>query len=93
MPNPQEIKITDNIPGAEYTNLMQVNHNKEEFQLYFMNVSPPTGKMVSKIITNPGHYKRMVSAMTENLSKYEEKFGAIDQTEPMKYEPSPELLK
>ena len=70
MPNEQtEIKIADNIPGAEYTNMMQVGHAKEEFRLIFMNVMPPSGKVVSKIITTPGHFKRIIAAMQENLQK------------------------
>jgi hypothetical protein len=47
---PQEIKIADNVPGAEYTNLAQINHTREEFQMVFMNVMPPSGRVVGKII-------------------------------------------
>lgn len=38
---------------------------------------PPSGRVVSKLITTPSHFKRMISAMNENLKKYEEQFGAI----------------
>jgi len=78
-PQPQEIKIADNIPGAEYTNLAQINHNREEFMMMFANILPPSGKVVAKIITSPGHFKRMIMAMQENLKKYEEKFGIIKE--------------
>ena len=77
----QEIKIADNIPGAEYSNMMQVRHNKDEFQLIFMNVMPPSGRVAAKIMTTPGHMKRIASAMQENLKKYEDQFGAIDEAE------------
>lgn len=76
---PQEIKIADNIPGAEYANAAQINHNKDEFHLVFFTLSGPTGRVVSKVITSPGHYKRMVAAMSENLKKYEENFGEIKE--------------
>jgi len=76
-----QIKIVDNIPGTEYTNMMQVRHNKDEFQMIFLNVMPPTGKTVSKIVTSPGHMKRIVMALQENLKKYEEQFGKIDESE------------
>jgi hypothetical protein len=76
-----EIKIADNIPGAEYANLMKVGHNKEEFQLIFMNVMPPSGRVVGKIVTSPGHFKRMVSAMQENLKMYEDKIGKVEEAE------------
>lgn len=75
----QEIKIADNIPGAEYTNLAQINHNKEEFQLIFANIVPPSGRVVAKVITTPGHFKRIIAAMQDNLKKYEEKFGPVEQ--------------
>lgn len=80
-PKGQEIKIADNIPGAEYSNFMQVNHNKEEFQLIFGNVIPPSGRVVSKVITTPGHLKRMISVLQENLKKYEEQFGEIKEAD------------
>lgn len=73
----QQIKIADNIPGAEYTNFANISHNQEEFQLMFANVMPPAGKVVGKLITTPGHFKRIVAAMNDNLKKYEEQFGEI----------------
>jgi len=76
----QEIKIQDNIPGAEYSNLMQVRHNKDEIMLMFANVMPPTGKTVAKVVTNPSHFKKIVNALQDNLKKYEEKYGIIEQS-------------
>ncbi len=77
--NPQEIKIADNFAGAEYTNMAQFNHNKEEFQLVLFNLVSGSGRVVSKIVTNPSHFKRMVLAMQDNLKKYEDAFGRIDE--------------
>ncbi len=79
----QEIKIADNIPGAEYANFMQVNHNKEEFQIIFGNILPPSGRVVSKVLTTPGHFKKIISAMQDNLKKYEEKFGEVKESASM----------
>ena len=73
----REIRIADNIPGAEYANAMQVNHSAEEFQLMFLNLMAGTGRTTGKIITSPGHFKRMVAALADNLKKYEERFGEI----------------
>ncbi len=77
----QQIKIADNIPGAEYANAMQANHNKDEFQIMFLNLMGASGRVTGKIITNPGHFKRMIAAMDENLKKYEEKFGEVKESE------------
>ena len=72
-----EIKIADNIPGGQYANAMQARHNQDEFLLNFLNITPPNGRVSGKIMTSPGHFKRFVNAMQENLKKYEETFGEI----------------
>lgn len=77
----QELKIADNIAGAEYANLAQISHNKEEFRLMFAHIFETTGKVAGKITTSPGHFKRMLSAMQENMEKYEAQFGAIEEAE------------
>lgn len=76
----QQIKLADNIPGTEYTNLMQVSSTKDEFHLIFMNAFGPTGKVVGKIVTSPGHFKRMISAMQEQLKKYESEHGEVSES-------------
>ncbi|MFA5076715.1 MAG: DUF3467 domain-containing protein [Patescibacteria group bacterium] len=78
---PQEIKLADNIAGAEYANLMQVSHTKEEFMMMFANIAGLSGRVVGKIITSPGHLKRIIKALQENLKMYEDKFGSIQEAE------------
>jgi len=80
---PQQIQIKakdDDLKGA-YSNLMQVLHTKEEFVLDFFLVSPPTGVLASRVIMSPGHLKRMIKALLDNVAKYEEKFGKIEEAE------------
>ncbi len=84
MNNPQEIKIkvADEELKGKYANFMRVSHTKEEFVLDFANVLPNEGgMMVARIITSPGHLKRIVSALSENLKRYEENFGKIEQSQ------------
>ena len=83
---PMEVKIQDNFAGGEYANAMQVSHNKEEFLIHFMNIIPPSGRVCGKIITSPGHLKRMISALSDNLKKYEANFGQVEQAESPKSE-------
>jgi len=78
---PQEIRIQDNFQGGEYANAMQIFHKKEEFILTFMNILPPAGRVCGKIITNPGHLKRMIAALQDNLSKYESRFGKVEEAQ------------
>jgi len=79
-----QIKATDEKLKGEYSNVMQILHTKEEFVLDFLNVFPPTGTLNSRIIVSPGHFKRMVKAMDENLKKYEEINGKIEEVEAQK---------
>lgn len=77
----QQIQIKDGFAGGEYANGMQVAHTKEEFLITFLNIVPPSGRVTGKIISSPGHIKRMISALTDNLKKYEEKFGPVETAE------------
>lgn len=77
----RQIKIADNIPGAEYANAMQINHNKDEMHLMFLNIMGMSGRVTGKLITSPGHFKRMIGAMQENLKKYENTFGEVKVTD------------
>lgn len=76
-----QIKATDEKLKGEYSNMMQIMHTKEEFVMDFLNVFPPTGTLNSRIIVSPGHFKRMVKAMDENLKKYEASNGAIAESD------------
>lgn len=76
-----QIKATDEVLRGLYSNMANILHTKEEFVLDFMNVFPPTGTLNSRIIVSPGHFKRMVAAMAENLKKYETQFGNVEASE------------
>ena len=77
----QEIQI--NFPpdkqGGVYANNMVVAHSKEEFILDFMLVAPPNGVVNARIIMSPGHVKRVIAALAQNLKHYEEKFGRVEE--------------
>jgi len=78
-----QIKVSDEVLKGTYANAMQVLHSKEEFVLDFMNLSPHQGVGVvgSRVIMSPGHLKRVISALAENLKKYEDQFGKIEEAE------------
>ncbi len=76
-----QIKASDEKLKGEYSNMMQILHTKEEFVLDFLNVFPPTGTLNSRVILSPGHFKRMIKAMGENLQKYETMHGKIEEAE------------
>lgn len=76
-----QIKTSDEILRGNYSNMANILHTKEEFVLDFMNVFPPTGTLNARVIVSPGHFKRMLVAMTENLAKYESQFGSVAPSE------------
>jgi hypothetical protein len=80
-PAKKEIKITfpESLRGGAYANSMFVTHTREEFILDFVVMTPPVGTVTARVITSPGHMKRMVSALMDNLKKYEAKFGKLTE--------------
>ena len=82
-----QIKAADEDLKGRYSNTMFVAHTKEEFILDFLLVSQPQGELASRIITSPGHMKRIQKALAENIKLYEGKFGKIEEAEG----PEPEI--
>ncbi len=80
---PKEIKINfpPEVQGGVYANNMVVSHTKEEFILDFIMVAPPTGTVNARVIVSPGHMKRILEALRDNISKYENSFGTIQIAE------------
>lgn len=72
-----QVKVTDEVLKGVYANMVQVGHTPEEFILDFMNMFPPTGIITSRVIISPGHMKRIVAAIADNLKRYEGQFGSI----------------
>jgi len=82
-PNPQQqqqlqIKADDATLRGSYANNMQVAHTKEEFIIDFMNLFPPVATLNARVIVSPGHMKRMLAALTENVKRYEGTYGVIE---------------
>lgn len=67
--------------GGVYSNNMLVSHAREEFIMDFLMVAPPSGTVKARIVVSPGHMKRIVKALQDNISKYEQKFGSIQPAE------------
>jgi hypothetical protein len=76
-----QIKADEKELQGLYSNLVMIHHNAEEFSLNFIYVFPnvPQGKLLSSIIVSPGHAKRLLRAMAENISRYEAQFGPIPE--------------
>lgn len=71
------IKIDDEELKGRYANLLRITHTREEFILDFINLAPPQGVVTSRLVISPGHLKRIIGALQENLKRYEDNFGAV----------------
>lgn len=73
------VKIPEDRIGGVYANQMVVGHTREEFLLDFINLFPPQGVVNARVIVSPGHLKRMIKTLAENLEKYEQTHGEVRQ--------------
>jgi hypothetical protein len=73
------IKIGDEEQKGRYSNLLRIAHSREEFILDFINLVPPQGVVTARVVTSPGHLKRIVRALQENLERYEAAYGEIQE--------------
>jgi hypothetical protein len=66
---------------GKYSTMAQVTHTAEEFWIdfYAMLPNPQIARLLSRIIVSPEHAKRLGNAIQDNIRKYEEKFGTIDE--------------
>ena len=75
------IKADDQTIKGSYSNNLIIQHTKEEFVLDFLNIFPPQGNLAARIITSPGHMKRIAKAIEENIKLYEKSFGKIKESD------------
>ena len=78
---PQEIniEIPEEIAEGNYANLSIIAHSNAEFILDFIQLVPnmPKAKVKSRIIMTPQQTKRLMLALTDNIKKFENAYGAI----------------
>jgi hypothetical protein len=77
-----QIKADEKELQGQYSNLVMIHHNLEEFTMNFIYIFPngAQGKLLNSMIVSPGHAKRIWRALGENLSRYEAQFGAIKES-------------
>ncbi|MDD2385270.1 MAG: DUF3467 domain-containing protein [Bacteroidales bacterium] len=77
--NQINIELTEETGQGVYANLAVITHSSSEFVLDFVRIMPgmPKAKVKSRIILTPEHAKRLMSALQDNISKYESVNGTI----------------
>lgn len=76
-----DVELTEDIAEGTYANLAMIAHSNSEFILDFIRLMPgvPKAKVKARIILTPEHAKRLLEALSENISRYEEAHGDINQ--------------
>ena len=82
-PNQLNIEISEEVAEGTYANLAIITHSHAEFVIDFVNVMPgtPKSKVKSRIILTPQHAKRLVKALSENVRRFEQVHGEINDVE------------
>lgn len=74
------IELSPETASGNYSNLAIISHSHSEFILDFARMLPGLVKpqVCSRILMTPEHAKRLLNALSDNISKYENQFGTID---------------
>ncbi|GAE14482.1 hypothetical protein JCM6292_624 [Bacteroides pyogenes JCM 6292] len=74
-----QIELKEEVALGTYSNLAIITHSSSEFILDFIRVMPgmPKANVQSRLILAPEHAKRLLQALEDNISKYEQVFGSI----------------
>ncbi len=74
------IELTEEVASGIYSNLAVITHSPSEVICDFIQVMPgmPKGKVRSRVIMTPQNAKRFLKALEDNMNKYEDNFGHIE---------------
>ena len=78
-PNQLSVELSEEIAEGIFCNLAMIAHSNGEFVLDFIRVMPglPKARVKSRVVITPEHAMRLLNALQDNISRYEESFGAI----------------
>lgn len=80
--NQINIELSEEVAEGTYVNLAMIAHSHSEFVIDFIRIMPglPKAKVKSRIVITPEHAKRLLAALEENIQKYEQSFGTINES-------------
>lgn len=78
--NQISLELRPEIARGTYSNLAIITHSRSEFILDFATILPglPKPEIGNRIVMSPEHAKRLLQALMDNVTKYENQFGLID---------------
>lgn len=78
--NQLSIDLPEEVAEGIYSNLAIISHSQTEFVVDFVRLVPnvPKAKVKSRIILTPTHAKRLLTALSDNVRKFEAQHGPIN---------------
>lgn len=78
--NQINIELKEEIASGVYSNLAIITHSHAEFVVDFVQMMPglPKAKVKSRVIMTPQNAKRLMRALIDNIQKYEQSMGVIN---------------
>ena len=78
------IELNEDIAEGVYSNLAIINHSPSDFVVDFIQMMPGVkkAKVKSRVILTPQHAKRLMKALKDNISKFENQHGEIKDLDP-----------
>lgn len=75
-----EIELPEEVAEGIYSNLAVITHSPSEFVCDFIQMMPnvPKAKVRSRVVMTPENAKRLMQALQDNIMKFEEGFGTIN---------------
>lgn len=82
-PNEINIELPEDLAEGVYSNLAIITHSHSEFVLDFVRIMPNVAqaKVKSRVILTPQHAKRLLLALRDNIKRYEDSFGTIQDVD------------
>jgi hypothetical protein len=83
--NEIKIELTPEVAHGHYSNLAMIAHSPNEFVMVFINMipNPPQARVQARVIMTPENAKNLFFALRENIERYENTFGVIEQRHPV----------
>lgn len=82
------IELNEDMAEGVYSNLVMIAHSQSEFVLDFIRIMPgvPKAKVKARVILTPDHAQRLLAALKDNIAKFEESYGEINESASMGFQ-------
>ena len=76
-----KLNIAPDVAEGTYSNMVVISHTPTEVVMDFAQILPGIegATIRQRIIMNPIHAKRTLAALNDNIRKYEQQFGTIEE--------------